>query len=447
GWPEGIGYWNYGMRYAFLYLLAHEGATRTKHPLLERPETRATLRFPLQFTPNGVPASFGDVNHWRPFSFHYAAATRYGDTDVIAALDAALSRPRHPGMPGDDDPVFARRRSSPFSGEGRPDAAELLLYHPGEVVDSPQPETNVARLFRGMDWAILADRLPDPTLYLSIRGGTTDVSHSHLDLLSFHCVIGDEQPSTGAAGAQGVRGSLGESLITNLGVSEYLDTTFGPRRFELFETTPASKNTILVNGVGITQHSRVTTEPVEFAGHKGFRLDASAAMGTMRDGPATTFCGRLFLLLADLPAVLIVDRIELPYPGRAEIRFHTLTRTSLTTSESPSTEGDPTVAHLQGARHGATLAFASTVPALLRTAQPALTTPSSAAQQPTALRWCTQSRSHTSITFATLILPEIAAPSSAALTLQEENGTLTLASPFLRGGSLIHLTTRLDRAH
>ena len=26
-WPEGIGYWNYGMRYGFMYLLSHERAT------------------------------------------------------------------------------------------------------------------------------------------------------------------------------------------------------------------------------------------------------------------------------------------------------------------------------------------------------------------------------------------------------------------------------------
>src|SRR5688500_5195623 len=109
------------MRYAFLYLLAHEGATGEKHPLLERSETRATLRFPLAFTPNGVPCSFGDVNQWRPFGFHYAAAARYGDDDVMGALDAALRRPRHPEKPN----------ASPFAGEGRPDAAEVLLYHAG----------------------------------------------------------------------------------------------------------------------------------------------------------------------------------------------------------------------------------------------------------------------------------------------------------------------------
>ena len=34
GWEEGIGYWNYGMCYAFRYLLSHERSTRRPHPLL-----------------------------------------------------------------------------------------------------------------------------------------------------------------------------------------------------------------------------------------------------------------------------------------------------------------------------------------------------------------------------------------------------------------------------
>ena len=49
GWPEGIGYWNYGMRYGFMYLLSHERATGRKHPLLKRAGTQATLSFPLTF--------------------------------------------------------------------------------------------------------------------------------------------------------------------------------------------------------------------------------------------------------------------------------------------------------------------------------------------------------------------------------------------------------------
>ena len=32
-WPEGIGYWGYGHRYGYWYLLSHERATGHSHPL------------------------------------------------------------------------------------------------------------------------------------------------------------------------------------------------------------------------------------------------------------------------------------------------------------------------------------------------------------------------------------------------------------------------------
>ncbi len=66
GWIEGVGYWDYGMRYAFLYLLSHERATGRSHPLIDLPETKITLGFPTDFSPNGVPCGFGDSNLWRP---------------------------------------------------------------------------------------------------------------------------------------------------------------------------------------------------------------------------------------------------------------------------------------------------------------------------------------------------------------------------------------------
>lgn len=360
GWPEGIGYWNYGMRYAFIYLLSHEHATGRPHPLMERPETRRTLSFPFDFCPNRQPCSFGDVNSFHPMPFHYAAAARLGEAPVMAALDAYLG-----DEPGADSPW--------------PDAAELLLLHPGERHAPPPPRQGVARLYEGMGWGLLADRMPGPRLYLSARGGTTAVSHSHLDLLSFHCVVGDE------------------ALVNNLGPDEYLDTTFGPRRHELFEIGPPSKNTVLINGVGITAGSSAAAELVEAGGLRGLRLDATAAMGESRDGPAARFCGRLLLMLRD-QAILIVDRVELPYPGRVEARLHTRAAAQVAGAS----------ALLIGQRQRLCLAYACDVPAVLRRAEDALTTPSDE-PNPNQLRWCTKDRTHTVVTMATLLVPGEAA--------------------------------------
>lgn len=354
GWPEGIGYWNYGMRYAFMYLLSHDRATGRKHPLLEQPATRATLFFPLDFCPRGVPTSFGDINRWSPLPFHYAAAARLKCPELIAPLDEALDQAK-------------------TMAEIWPDAAELLVLHPrASASGRSAQQKKVAKLYRGIDWAILADRWPRPNHYLAIRGGTTEVPHSHRDLLSFH-LIADGVP-----------------FIKNIGCEEYLDTTFSSRRYELFETTAPSKNTILINGVGIAGKSTVKTMLVRHGKLRGVRIDATEAMGGSRDGGASTFCGRLFLLLSP-ETVLIVDRIETKFPARMEMRMHTYTHARFAKDRADLKQG----------RARLSVRYACDVPAALCTAVGAPTAPGKGA---TMLRWCTKDRSHTAVTFATLLV-------------------------------------------
>ena len=384
-WPEGIGYWNYGMRYAFMYLLSHERATGKKHPLMQQPSTKATLRFPLDFCPNGVPCSFGDVNHWKPLPFHYAAAVRLGCADLMALLDRHLERQ---GI-----------------GSAWPDAAELLLFHPRKTGRKRRVERDVVRIYRGMDWGVLADRLPNPSLYLAVRGGTTEVPHGHRDLLSFHCVVGEE------------------ALIDNVGVGEYLDTTFSNRRYELFETTPASKNTLLINGVGITGGSSVKTQVLSYGAHKGILMDATGAMGGMRDGPAVRFCGRLFLLLKN-GALLMVDRVELSHFGRVEARFHTYAEVKAQQNR----------VRIKGKKERLNLSWAADVPASLYEAIGAPTTPGRAANM---LRWCTEGLHH-KVTFATLMSVD---EEAAKVGLGGEGGHLVVSG--LGEGRKVRLTKRL----
>jgi len=361
-WPEGIGYWNYGMRYAFMYVLSHQHATGHPHPTRRREAIRATLRFPLDFCPHGVGCSFGDVNRWTPLPFHYAVASAIRDHDVIAALD------HHRRRAGDGEVAVQR---------GWPTAAEYLLLHPGTRARQPRKAVNVLKLYKGQDWGILADRTPDSRIYLTLRGGTTDVPHGHRDLLSFHCVIGDE------------------ALIPSIGNGEYLDTTFSPRRWELPEMMPVSKNTILINGVGITDHATVSTAPLRRAGVIGFRIDATDAMGRSRDGHCADLCSRVVCLVKG-KLVVILDRVILPHAGRVESRFHSFAdvdagRDGLT---------------LKGQRQAAAMAFAATVPATLHTAAQAPTTPGQGAA---ILRWCSNAL-HQDFLMVTAIAPGMRKP-------------------------------------
>lgn len=319
-WPEGTGYWNYGMRYGFSYLLSHERATGKKHPLLERPATQSTLMFPLLFSPNNVPCSFGDVNHFSPLPFHLAAAERYGRWDIVAEI---LRRD-----------AFSLEREQAWPAE-----AELLLLHPrGRLKTSAEARAwKRIALMDGLEWGYVADRMPNPTIYASVRGGTTNVPHNHIDLLSFHCVIGDE------------------ALINNVGVEEYHDSTFGPRRFELYENTAASKNSVFINGAGVALDSTVATTVVSGRGFNGFRIDATEAMGRSHDGTAAEFCGRAILLFDGL-GLLVVDRVELRFPGLFESRLHTYSSIELQNAQ----------AWIRGKRESLHLSFAASQPSSVK---------------------------------------------------------------------------------
>ena len=170
--------------------------------------------------------------------------------------------------------------------------------------------------------------------------------------------------------------------------------------------TPASKNTILINGVGVTGGSTVATQVVRTEGAEGIRIDGTSAMGTMRDGQAARFCGRLFLMLS-ARGFLIIDRLELPHPGRVEARFHTYGDVRLLKRG----------AHIRGRRESLRLAFAADVPASLHTAVDAPTTPG---QSPTCLRWCTDGL-QSAVTLATLLWP---GRGPASVTLSAEGARI-----------------------
>jgi len=394
-WPEGVGYWNYGMRYAFQYLLSHERATGRAHPLLRRKGVRRTLAFPMDFTPHGQACSFGDVNNWLPLPFHYAAALRLDRQDVAAAIDARLA----------------------LADAGKagtwPNAAEWLILHPGTPAKGKATrKRSRVKLYKGLDWAVIADRMPEPRLYVSVRGGTTNVPHGHRDLLSFHCVVGDEK------------------LITDVKPTEYLDTTFSPRREELFGIGPAAKNVILINGVGVEAGSALDrTEKLKVGRAEGIRLDATTAMGQMRDGPAARFCGRLILLLADR-AFLIVDRAVLPHTGRMESRMHTFAEVKVARA----------AVALSGKSQRMRIAYACNVPAVVRTATTAPITPS--APSATVLRWCTKAL-HMEMTMATLLSPGRGA---AGVELAEDKSGIVVTARGRAWRQTVRLTKRLRPA-
>ncbi|MFO7870101.1 MAG: heparinase II/III family protein [Kiritimatiellia bacterium] len=383
GWPEGTGYWRYGMKYAFMYLMSRENAEGREHPLFHRKNTRRTLRFPLDFYPRGLPCSFGDVNRFSPSAFHYAAAERLGEKDIMAALDAELMK------------RFGNNSSWPRA-RGWPEAAEWVSVHRNRItrISRRRKPKGGARLYHGLDWGILADSFEAPGLYVSVRGGTTRESHSHRDLMSFNLVVKDEK------------------MIEEPGVSEYLDTTFSERRNEIPEISPGMKNTILINGVGIAVDSSLDrTEIVRAKGVEGLRLAGTPAMGNSGyESKAAKLCVRAVLML-EKRAVLVVDRVVLPFAGRVESRMHTFCEARLHKNG----------ALLKGERRRLRVQYASDVEAMFCTARPAPTKPTVPA--PLMLRWCSVDRSNKVFTFATLMTP---GGKSAAVKIVPDSSGLTV---------------------
>lgn len=434
GWPEGIGYWNYGMRYAFMYLLSWERATGQKHWGLEQPATVASLQFPVDFCPNGVPCSFSDVNQWTPLAFHQAVARRVGADDLAGELFRM-----HPQL----SPAGVDKQSWPNTAE------TLLLLR--RVITDTQPDAPAAadaaqdnrplvKLYAGQDWGIISDRQHSPNLYMTVRGGSTTAPHGHIDVTSFHAGVDDE------------------SIIFNQGVNEYLDTTFSPRRFDLYDTTPASKNVVLISGAGLSHPSTVVTKQVELSPTiAGLHIDATSAMGQMRDGPAVVLYSRLYLMI-DNQAMLVVDHVVLPQPGRFESRLHTPMQISPSLTHVQCIEAQPAttrVLQLTGRTEQAQLHLACSEPAKFFEAMSLSTSPhkgllaSKSAQGVRVIRWIGQDL-YSRIAFATLIVPgqqHANASSMCEVNTDEKTQGVDVSLNLPWGQKTLKLNAALDALH
>lgn len=296
GCLEGTGYWNYGMNYAMRYLLSWEHATGKKHPALEIKQLGQSLNFPLDFT--GV--TFGDNDGWHPGCFFFMLARRMNQPDAAMNAAAYLQEPPElkavRGLRANSGDLLYAADFIPTSSE----MAALKTSHEEQKVP-------VARVYKGMDWAALADDEAFPSLRMAVRGGSSRVTgHGMLDLLSFRCRVN------------------GELMITDQQDGGYMATTFSGRGHEVYGRSIASKSTLFVDGLGCdTNVACDTTEVVKGDDLLGIRVDGSHIfMPRWKE----LFIGRLCLLVGNA-YWLVIDRVQ----GRSEqdrhwveSRFHTL---------------------------------------------------------------------------------------------------------------------------
>lgn len=394
GWEEGVGYWNFGMAYAFMYLLSHENATGKRHPLLRQTATRKTLRFPLDFAPNSAAAGFGDANAWTPLPIHMAVAERLNDPDTVSTLLALFEKQ-----------LSTARRIGRHT-------AELLFFYPHKKRRLPaHAKSNVVKLYKNLDWGLLADHMPSPRLYCSVRGGDADVVHGHTNVSSFNVVVRDEAMILPPHGT-------------------YMDSTFSARRFDIFELGPQAKNMVLVNGVGVLTNSCVKTKTMKLKHGPAIRIDATEAMGSSRQGfVAVDFLGRLFTMFDD-KAILVIDRVEAPHVAVIESRVHTPAAVTL--------KGDGAL--LTGKRQNLSVAYGSTVPASVFTATDPVSQPVDG-HTSTMVRWVSDECEKVA-TFATLLVP---GKRSASVSVVEKAGKIHVRAKAGKWSGSLTVSTKLNR--
>ncbi len=291
GCHEGTGYWNYGMHYAMRYLLSWENATGRQHPAFEIEELITTLDFPLDFT--GI--TFGDNDGWHPTGMFFMLANRLDKP--YAALRAAAYLEEHPGKRSGEMERFTRAATGDilYAADFIPFTKEMTKLRAAHAKEK-EP---VARVYKGLGWAALADDSAFPTLRLSARGGSSEITgHGQLDLLSFKCMVN------------------GERMIESQSHKGYLSTTFTSRGQDLYSRSAAANSTLFVDGLGCDENVVCDTTEILIANDlRGIRIDGSSIYLPRWKG----FIGRL-LLMVENRYWLVIDAA----PGHImESRFHT----------------------------------------------------------------------------------------------------------------------------
>jgi hypothetical protein len=363
GCPEGTGYWNYGMTFAMRYLLSWENATGQKHPALEIEEIGQSLFFPVDFT--GV--TFGDNDGWGPMSFYFMLAKRMNQPSAALRAAAYLLKPLD----------IKKRRPAPFAMGGD------LLYAADVIPTTAEMETirkahqkkkvPLARVYKGMEWAALADDDAFPVLRMGIRGGSSKIAgHGMIDLLSFRCRVN------------------GELMITDQQDGGYMATTFGKRGAEIYGRSIASKSTLFVDGLGCaTDVTCDKTEVVKCKDILGIRIDGSHIYIPRWNN---IFIGRLVLMVENA-YWLVIDNVFSPNPvdGHwAESRYHTY---------AADKRGKDWVT-LKSGKERMTMTFAALGPAVIQESRGMPSQPSVAPT--TIFRWMGAAASHDNLNVVAL---------------------------------------------
>lgn len=281
GWDEGLGYWQYAMRYGLLFAAALRSVTGSDDGVFSRPALRHTGYFPVVFTaPDGRGVNFCDDGGGVPAdSLFYLLAREYRDS-------AFYWQKRTYG-----------KRVEPLD----------LIWMPVGLADFDPSAIPRAKVFHSIGWAALRANPAQPQndIYLAFKSGNLAANHSHLDLNSFLLV------------------AYGERLLIDPGAGAYVEGYFGPKRWEFYHPSTRAHNTILVNGQG--QQPKSKGEIAVFEERQGY--DYLLGRAGSAYGDALSRFDRHVLFL-DRRYFMIFDDLKATAPSRFDLLLHTKGRVS-----------------------------------------------------------------------------------------------------------------------
>lgn len=208
GWDEGTGYWGHAFRYI---LMLAEGASRVENDqsLYHSRGMDSTGLFPIYFTPNGHPASFGDAPAVPAHGMFYLLSRQYAQREVTWWLD-----------------TYAFQRD--VSTTGWSTAGLAMLLRPPRVKTPATIKLDPVKVFEDIGWAAIADSWPRPGFYVAAKTGDLAANHSQRDMNSIQLQVD------------------GEMLLNDLGNAPYSREYFSESRGEFYEVQARAHNTIVV---------------------------------------------------------------------------------------------------------------------------------------------------------------------------------------------------------
>ena len=287
GWDEGIGFWGFALRYVCLLGRARDRLLDDQSIFHQR-GMDATSLFPIYFSPNGHPASFGDVSQLPLHGTLYLLDHYSGRNELTWWLDTYHAATQH----------------DPSTMEWSTAGLALLCRKEGGELPS-EPELEPVKVYHQIGWAAMADQWPRPALYVSMKTGDLAASHAQHDMNSIQ-VQAD-----------------GEMLLVDLGhPTDPGSTYFSVARSGFYEVQARSHNTLIVAEEDHRPDAQGSIEQTQVG--KDYRW----VLGDAHDacGESVRFL-RHVVMLTDAKgqgtALVVLDELNLGTPERVDEFWHT----------------------------------------------------------------------------------------------------------------------------